>query len=65
MPDLEKHLGEMGYHESGVQWMDAITVEVPKDKQEAQQLQAMRQMVRESLDQQVKMAAAKKRAKKE
>ncbi len=65
MPDLEKHLAEMGYHEQGVQWLDAIAVDIPKNKQDAKQLDSMRKMVRDSLDQQVKQSkkAAKKRAK--
>ena len=62
MPDLEKHLAEMGYHEQGVQWLDAIGVDVPKNKQDARQLESMRKMVRYTLDQQVKQA--KKKAKK-
>ena len=65
MPDLEKHLAEMGYHEQGVQWLDAIAVDIPKNKQDAKQLDSMRKMVRDSLDQQVKQSKkpAKKKAK--
>lgn len=63
MPDLEKHLAEMGYKESGVQWLDAISVDLPKKKQDAKQLESMREMVRSALDEQVNAAKkAKKKA---
>lgn len=60
MPDLEKRLADMGYRETGVQWVDAIAVPVPKSKADAKQLRSIRQMVRDALDQQVKAAAKKK-----
>jgi hypothetical protein len=43
--------------------MDAITVEMPKSKQDAQQLEMMRKMVRDALDQQVKQAKRKAKVK--
>lgn len=67
MPDLEKHLADMGYHEQGVQWLDAISVDLPRGRQDAKQLESMRAMVRDALDQQIKQARrlAEKKAKKD
>ena len=61
MPDLEKHLAEMGYHEQSVQWLDAISVDLPKNKADAAQLETMREMVRSALDEQVKQAKKTKK----
>lgn len=65
MPDLESSLAKMGYHEAGVEWIDAITVDLPKSAAERKQLESMRQTIRSSLEQQIKQAkkaAEKKKA---
>jgi hypothetical protein len=61
MPDLEKQLAALGYHEKSVEWLDAITVKQPTDAAGKQQLETIRQMVRESLDEQVEMMKKKKK----
>jgi hypothetical protein len=61
MPDLEKHLAEMGYVESGVQWLDAISMDLPKDAAGKKQMERIREMVSKSIDEQVR---ALKKAKK-
>ncbi|HVU65084.1 MAG TPA: hypothetical protein VHC70_13975, partial [Phycisphaerales bacterium] len=60
MPDLERQLEAMGYKEQSVRWLDAITVDEPKDAAGKQQLESIRDMVRRSLDEQVEMARRKK-----
>ncbi len=59
MPDLEKHLADMGYTESSTQWLDAISMDLPKDKAGKKQMEQVRQMVQSSLDQQVELARKK------
>jgi len=46
MPGIESKLIEMGYEETHVDWVDAITVEQPQSPLEKKQLQASRKIVR-------------------
>lgn len=64
MPDLEESLEKMGYQEVSVEWLDAITVVLPKNPAERQQLESMRSTIRKSIEQQAKQlqrASAKKK----
>jgi 2-iminoacetate synthase ThiH len=54
MPDLEERLQKMGYQEMAVDWIDAITVDLPKKASERAQLESMRKTIRRSLEQQLK-----------
>lgn len=54
MPDLEESLQKMGYQETSVEWLDAITVMLPKNPAERQQLESMRSTIRRSIQQQIK-----------
>ena len=46
MPGIESKLLEMGYEETQVDWVDAITVEQPQSPLEKKQLEASRRIVR-------------------
>lgn len=63
MAGLEDGLAQLGYRESGVEWLDAITVQLPSNPAERKQVDSMRKMIRESLAQELKKAKQRKAAK--
>ncbi len=51
MPNLEARLREMGYQQSSVDWLDAITVQVPKSPVEKMKLRIGRNLIRKVIGQ--------------
>lgn len=60
MPGLEEGIAELGYRESGVEWLDAITVQLPSNPAERRQLESMRKTIREALEKEVQKAKRRK-----
>ncbi|MBY0311049.1 MAG: type II secretion system protein GspG [Phycisphaerales bacterium] len=60
MAGLEEGLAELGYREAGVEWLDAITVQLPSNPAERRQIESMRKTIREALEKEVQKAKRRK-----
>ncbi len=56
MPGLEEGLAALGYREAGVEWLDAIVVNMPGNPAERRQMESMRSSIRQALQRELKRA---------